>query len=177
MADVQTKAMSAVSAVFSLFVPVVAVVWVMALPQRLGLLIYPEQVVVLMLGAALVVVFCRSTASDTAAWRLLNAALACIAGVLSVYVYIRFPVLSEATHRFPTETLLIGIGVTLLTLVASLPVAGWTRVVLFARRVGHARCRVRSRGGRWLQRMCCGSSVRTPLPSGGKRCRSQPLSW
>ncbi|MBV6649614.1 MAG: hypothetical protein KI789_07820, partial [Hoeflea sp.] len=61
MADVQTKAMKAVSAAFSLFVPVVAVLWVMAVPQRLGLLIYPEQVVVLMLGAALVVVFCRSS--------------------------------------------------------------------------------------------------------------------
>ncbi len=132
MADVQTKAMRAVSAAFSLFVPVVAVLWVMAVPQRLGLLIYPEQVVVLMLGAALVVVFCRSSASDSAASRLLNTVLACIAAMLSVYVYIRFPVLSEATHRFPTETLLIGFGVTLLTLEALRRVVGWTLVFIFA---------------------------------------------
>jgi TRAP transporter 4TM/12TM fusion protein len=132
MADVQTKAMRAVSAAFSLFVPVVAVLWVMAVPQRLGLLIYPEQVVVLMLGAALVVVFCRASASDSAAWRYINMALAGIATMLSVYVYIRFPVLSEATHRFPTETLLIGIGVTLLTLEALRRVVGWTLVFIFA---------------------------------------------
>lgn len=132
MADLQTRTMNVVSAAFSLFVPVVAVMWVMAVPQRLGLLIYPEQVVVLMLGAALVVVFCRPTGSTSRLSGLLNSALAVFSAALSVYVFIRFPVLSEATHRFPTETLLIGIAVTLLTLEALRRVVGWTLVFIFA---------------------------------------------
>lgn len=130
MAEAQgNKAMNIVSSVFSLFVPVVAVLWVMAVPQRLGLLVYPEQVVVLMLGAALVVVFCRPAASPIMVP--VNAVLAAIAAVLSCYVYVRFPVLSEATHRYPTETLLIGIAVTLLTLEALRRVVGWTLIFIF----------------------------------------------
>lgn len=133
MAEAQNnKAMIIVSSAFSLFVPVVAVLWVMAVPQRLGLLIYPEQVVVLMLGAALVVVFCRPGKSRSPIAVPLNAALAAISAALCCYVYVRFPVLSEATHRFPTETLLTGIAVTLLTLEALRRVVGWTLIFIFA---------------------------------------------
>lgn len=121
-----------VSSAFSLFVPVMAVLWVMAVPQRLGLLIYPEQIVVLMLGAALAVVFCRPNTSASPLAVPVNAALAAISVALSCYIFVRFPVLSEATHLFPTETLLIGIAVTLLTLEALRRVVGWTLIFIFA---------------------------------------------
>ncbi len=131
-ANVRVEEMGLASRILSLLVPVLALVWVMALPQRLGLLIYPEQIVALMFGASLAVVYLRRKAREGQIERLANQAAGGLSIALGIYVFWRFPVLSEATHRYPTEALLIGVLVTGLSMEALRRVVGWTLIIIFA---------------------------------------------
>ncbi|TYC61827.1 TRAP transporter fused permease subunit [Rhodobacterales bacterium] len=115
---------------FSLIVPVTAVVWVLAIPQRVGLLIYPEQVAAFMLGAALFVVFGRNMAEKSSAKRWIDGFLCFASLVLGVFVYIRFPVLSEGAFQHPTEAYVLGIAVTLLVMEGLRRVVGLTLVFI-----------------------------------------------
>ncbi|MGE6740612.1 TRAP transporter permease [Allorhizobium pseudoryzae] len=130
--NVRLDEMGLVSRFLSLLVPVLALVWVVALPQRLGLLIYPEQIVALMFGASLAVVYLRRKAGDALVLRIANWGAGCLSIALGIYVSWRFPVLSEATHRYPTEALLLGILVTALSMEALRRVVGWTLIIIFA---------------------------------------------
>jgi TRAP transporter 4TM/12TM fusion protein len=131
-ANVRLDEMGRMSRVLSLLVPVLALVWVVAIPQRLGLLIYPEQIVALMFGASLAVVYLRRRAGEAQIVRLANHAAGCLSMALGIYVFWRFPVLSEATHRYPTEALVLGLLVTALSLEALRRVVGWTLIIIFA---------------------------------------------
>ena len=111
-------------------VPLMAVIWVLAVPQRLGLLIYPEQVAALMLGAALSVVYCRGVGENGRLKSLIDAVLALSSLALGIYVYVRFPVLSEGAHLYPVEGMVLGIVVTLLVLEGLRRVVGWTLVII-----------------------------------------------
>ena len=111
-------------------VPLVAVIWVLAIPQRMGFLIYPEQVAALMLGAALCVAFSRDAATATGPRFAFSAVLAALAFCMGIYVYIRFPVLSEGSHLFPTEAFILGLLVALLVLEGLRRVVGWTLVII-----------------------------------------------
>lgn len=114
----------------SFAVPLTAVIWVLSVPQRLGLLIYPEQVAAMMLGGALSVVYCRSVGKHGSLRSLIDAALALTSLALGIYVYIRFPVLSEGAHMFPVEGMVLGIAVSLLVLEGLRRVVGWTLVII-----------------------------------------------
>lgn len=129
---VRLDEMGLLSRILSLLVPVLALVWVVAVPQRLGLLIYPEQIVALMFGASLAVVYLRRKEGEARILRLANAAAGSLSIALGLYVFWRFPVLSEATHRYPTEALLLGILVTALSMEALRRVVGWTLIIIFA---------------------------------------------
>lgn len=124
--------MDLLSRILSLCVPFLALVWVTALPQRFGLLVYPEQVVALMFGASLAVVYFRRTGDEAPGTLLANRIAGYLSIALCLYVFVRFPVLSEATHRYPTEALLLGIAVTVLSLEALRRVVGWTLIIIFA---------------------------------------------
>ncbi|MEO4041547.1 TRAP transporter fused permease subunit [Hoeflea sp. CAU 1731] len=123
-------AFEALVSAFSFLVPVIAVVWVLSVPQRMGFLVYPEQVAAFMLGAALFVVFARDMSEKRPARQLLDSALAIASIGLGIYVYIRFPVLTEDVYQYPTEGLILGILVTILVLEGLRRVVGWTLVVI-----------------------------------------------
>ena len=61
-----TKATRRVMAVLAFVVPVLAMAWVLAVPQRMGLMVFPEQMAGLMLCLALAVSF---LATLPPAWR------------------------------------------------------------------------------------------------------------
>ncbi|WP_377298293.1 TRAP transporter permease [Rhizobium sp. SGZ-381] len=129
---VRMTEMGLLSRILSLVVPFLALLWVVALPQRLGLLIYPEQIVALMFGASLAVVYFRRKGAGRPVLRAANAAAGYLSIALGIYVFVRFPVLSEATHLHPTEALLLGALVTALSMEALRRVVGWTLIIIFA---------------------------------------------
>lgn len=129
---VRLSEMGVLSRILSLVVPFLALLWVVALPQRLGLLIYPEQIVALMFGASLAVVYFRRTGREQPMAAMLNTAAGYLSLALGLYVFVRFPVLSEGTHAHPTEALTLGLLVTALSLEALRRVVGWTLIIIFA---------------------------------------------
>jgi len=120
----------AIATVLAFLVPVVAVIWVLAIPQRMGFLIYPEQVAAFMLGSALCVAFSRDVATGEGARALVDAILASLAFCVGIYVFIRFPVLSEGSHLYPAESFILGLLVALLVLEGLRRVVGWTLVLI-----------------------------------------------
>ncbi|TFF27680.1 TRAP transporter fused permease subunit [Jiella endophytica] len=125
-----TTAFALLGAVLAFVVPMTAVVWVMAVPQRLGLLIYPEQVAAFMLGASLAAVYGRDMAGKGPLVATIDAVLSLASLVLGIYVYLRFPVLSEGAFYHPTESSILGVVVSVLVLEGLRRVVGWTLVVI-----------------------------------------------
>lgn len=121
-----------VADVLSATVPIISIGWIMSVPQRLGMLVYPEQVAAVMLGAALSVVFLRSIDPERPAMGLLNLALGVLSAGLGIYVYIRFPVLTEDSFLHPVESMLIGVAATVLIMEGMRRVIGWSLVIIFA---------------------------------------------
>ncbi|MBY6089864.1 TRAP transporter permease [Maritimibacter alkaliphilus] len=112
--------------------PLLAIVWVLSVPQRMGLLIYPEQVASLMLGAAMSVVFLRDIKVLRGVPLAIDLCLAAASTVLAFWVFTRFPVLSEGQFMHPTESAALGLVVVLLVMEGLRRVVGWTLVVIFA---------------------------------------------
>ncbi len=124
-------ALRIVADVLSAAVPVLSIVWILAVPQRMGMLVYPQQVAALMLGSALAVVFYRTITPERPGQGLLDFVLGTLSAALGIYVYVRFPVLSEGAFLHPTEALLLGIVATLLILEGMRRVIGWSLIVIF----------------------------------------------
>lgn len=112
-------------------VPLLAVAWILALPQRLGLLVYPEQVAALMLGSAMAVIYLRDIFLTSLPRKSLDIVLGLGSLGLGLYWYWRFPVLSEGAFLHPTETLILGIVAVLLVMEALRRIIGWTLVIIF----------------------------------------------
>jgi TRAP transporter 4TM/12TM fusion protein len=128
----KSGALRMVADFLSAAVPILSILWILAVPQKLGLLIYPEQVAALMLGAALAVVFYRSIGPEQPAKGLLDLVLGTLSAALGIYVYVRFPVLSEGSFQHPTEAMLIGVVATGLIMEGMRRVIGWSLIVIFA---------------------------------------------
>jgi TRAP-type uncharacterized transport system fused permease subunit len=126
------RALDLIAAALAIFVPVLAVIWTLSVPQRFGILIYPEQIAALMLGFSLTVVYLRDVERTTGVMALLNGFLALASFLLGLYVYWRFVDLSENTHRLPTEALVLGICVVALVMEGVRRVIGWTLIIIFA---------------------------------------------
>nr|WP_281381417.1 TRAP transporter fused permease subunit [Microvirga lupini] len=126
------RALDLIAAALAIFVPVLAVIWTLSVPQRFGILIYPEQIAALMLGFSLTVVYLRDVERTTGVMALLNGFLALASFLLGLYVYWRFVDLSENTHRLPTEALVLGIFVVALVMEGVRRVIGWTLIIIFA---------------------------------------------
>ncbi|HWK68973.1 MAG TPA: TRAP transporter fused permease subunit [Rhizobiaceae bacterium] len=118
--------------ILSAAVPILSIVWILSIPQRLALLVYPEQVAAVMLGAALAVVFYRNIRPERPAQGLLDLVLGTLSAGIGLYVYIRFPVLSEGASMYPTEAMMIGILATLLIMEGMRRVIGWSLIIIFA---------------------------------------------
>lgn len=117
-------------AALSLIVPILALLWVLSVPQRLGLLIFPEQVAGLMLGLALTVVFARRVHQEKGPRFILDWALALASFSLGIAIYLRFPTLSEGAHFHPVEALIVGSAAFFLIMEALRRVVGWALVVI-----------------------------------------------
>lgn len=112
-------------------VPLLAVAWILALPQRLGLLVYPEQVAALMLGSAMAVIYLRDIFLTSLPRKSLDIVLGLGSLGLGLYWYWRFPILSEGAFLHPTETLILGVVAVLLVMEALRRIIGWTLVIIF----------------------------------------------
>ena len=112
-------------------VPVLAVGWVLSIPQRMGLMIFPEQMAALMLGISLAVCFLRGT-------RPADLALALASLVLGVHVFVRFQTLSEGAWAHPVESTVLGVAVTLIVMEGLRRVIGNTLIVIFGLLVVYA---------------------------------------
>ena len=124
-------AFGSLGTLLAFLVPVTAVAWVLSIPQRMNFLIYPEQVAALMLGAAMCVVYCRgATDAKTPLRFVIDTVLALSSLILGLYVYVRFPVLTEGAHLYPVEGLCLGIVVSVLVLEGLRRVVGWTLVII-----------------------------------------------
>jgi TRAP transporter 4TM/12TM fusion protein len=118
--------------ILSAAVPILSIIWILSIPQRLALLVYPEQVAAVMLGAALAVVFYRNIRPERPVLGLLDFILGTLSAGLGLYVYIRFPVLSEGAFMYPTEAMVIGVVATLLIMEGMRRVIGWSLIIIFA---------------------------------------------
>lgn len=118
--------------VLSTLVPLGSIAWIASVPQRLGILIYPEQIAALMLGAAMGVVFLRSVSPGRGPTNWIDSILGFASIALGIIVFIRFPTLSEGSFKHPTEALIIGIATTLLVMEGLRRVIGWALIIIFA---------------------------------------------
>ncbi|MCD1618882.1 TRAP transporter fused permease subunit [Salipiger manganoxidans] len=125
-----------VSAVLAVAVPLLAMAWVLALPQRAGLMIFPQQMVALMLGLSLAVCFLRPRPGTSLG--LLDRLLAAASLALAAHVFIRFPVLSERAWDHPVEAATVGVAVILLVMEGLRRVIGITLIIIFAALVLYA---------------------------------------
>ncbi len=126
------RALDAFAAALCVITPALAILWVLSVPSRVGLLIYPEQMAAGMLGAAMGVVYLRGQSGKGGAWAALDMALGLGSVGLGVYMFLRFPTLTEAAHLHQTEALILGVVVTGLVMEGLRRVVGWTLVGIFA---------------------------------------------
>jgi TRAP transporter 4TM/12TM fusion protein len=129
------KTLSVFTQALAAVVPIIAIAWIMAVPRRLGLLVYPEQVAALLLGLALAVVFLREPAPDrprAPAVLAIDTLLGFAAIGLGIWVYIRFPILSEGSFLRPNEALAVGLVTVALVMEGLRRAIGWALVVIFA---------------------------------------------
>lgn len=125
------RALDAFAAALCVITPALAILWVLSVPARIGLLIYPEQMAAGMLGAAMGVVYLRGQAGKGPARAALDAALGLGSVGFGAYMFVRFPDLTEAAHLHRTEALILGCLATGLVMEGLRRVVGWTLVVIF----------------------------------------------
>lgn len=150
-ARILTPTVAALAAV----VTVAAIFWSSSLPLWIGLRVYSEQILLLVLAAAMAITFLTRPWAGRPAASVLDIALAALAVGWGLYLVIRFPVLSQNVFFHPTEALIVSfIGLPLL-LEAVRRSMGWALivilgiVVLYALFSSHLSGPMQSRSIRW----------------------------
>ncbi|MFT6774946.1 MAG: TRAP transporter 4TM/12TM fusion protein [Paracoccaceae bacterium] len=121
-----------VASALCLLTPLLSILWVLSVPQRIGVLIYPEQIAGLMLGAALTVIFLKDQGGKSRGQARVDLALGLASAALAIWVFARFPVLAEGAHLHPEESTALGALVTALVIEGLRRVIGWTLVIIFS---------------------------------------------
>jgi TRAP transporter 4TM/12TM fusion protein len=129
---------TAMAAGLGLGVALLPLVVVTAVPSRLGLLVFDEQVAALMLALGLAVVFLRVPGRLGAADRPISDGLALLSLVFGAALAVRFPVLSEGAFFRPIEAATFGLVAIALLVEGLRRVAGWTLTIVFACLVAYA---------------------------------------
>ena len=107
--------------------------WVLSVPQRLGWLVFPEQILAAMLGLAMAVIYLRGVDdAKSLSHRRLCLLLAFLSLAVAWYLAVRIPVLSEESFFRPRETLLVSLLLLPLVVEAMRRSVGWSLVVVFA---------------------------------------------
>ena len=125
------RAGNILAASLAALMPLAAISMVVDIPQRLGLLIFPEQVAGLMLGGSAAVVYWRYAARNTGAMAAFDMLLGILSLALGTWLFLRFQALSEHAIRFPIEALALGIAAVVLCIEALRRVAGMSLVYIF----------------------------------------------
>ena len=99
-------------------------------PLRLGLLIYPEQMIALVLGCSIGIAFLELApdGSQRTDLRWYDLLLALAAVAIGIHIAVRFPVLSQNFYEHPRETFVDGIVLIPLLIEALRRAAGWALV-------------------------------------------------
>lgn len=114
-------------------VTVLAPVWILDVPGRLGVLLYGEQFLAVLLGITLTQIYLRfpvrrgSERSCVPPW---DVVLAGVAGLTGAYVAWRYPVIAANFIYMPVETLVLGAILVPLSIEALRRVTGWSMVVV-----------------------------------------------
>ncbi|MEE2860055.1 MAG: TRAP transporter permease [Paracoccus sp. (in: a-proteobacteria)] len=119
-----------ISAVLGALVPLLALVWVLRLPMRASMLVFPEQIAAVMLTVSMAAIYLR-TRGRAGFPAVCDIGLALVALGVGAWVYARFQVLSEMAAFHPTEALILGAFVVVLVMDVLRRVVGWTLVVIF----------------------------------------------
>jgi len=94
----------------AVLIPLASMVWVLSIPQRLGLLVFPEQLLSLILAIAMALVYLDSVDSCPPRYnKLIGIGCATLSLLAGTYLAIRIPVLSEEAFFRPIETLIVSI--------------------------------------------------------------------
>ncbi|MEM8742673.1 MAG: TRAP transporter fused permease subunit [Pseudomonadota bacterium] len=116
----------------ALLTTLIPIGWALDIPQRLRLLLYPEQLAGLVLGLAAAGVFLRDATAGGHARRTVSLALTAAALWLGGHIFWRFPVLSENAFYHPDEALALGILTLLVVVEALRRVAGLSLAMVLA---------------------------------------------
>lgn len=93
-----------------MLIPLTSMVWVLSIPQRLGWLVFPEQLLAIILALAIAVVFLNSSNEESSATEIkVNNGLAALALLAGMYLAYRIPVLSEESFFRPKESLAVAL--------------------------------------------------------------------
>ena len=115
----------------AMLVAVLPVIWALDVPQTAGWLLYPEQVAGLLFAIAAAAVFLgRLEHRKNGFARSADMALAAVAVWVGLHLFLRFPVLSEGAFFHPKESLILGVGVTVVAVEALRRVAGWSMIII-----------------------------------------------
>lgn len=117
-------------AVMAPLLPLLAIAVVVGVPERLGLLIYPEQVAGLMLGLAAGLLFLRDS-QDAPLVKVLNRGLAYASITTGIWIFVRFPVLSESAFQHPIECVFLGTVLVVVCLEGLRRAVGKALVIIF----------------------------------------------
>ncbi len=129
---------TALAALLAATMPLIAIGMVVDLPQRVGLLVFPEQVAGLMLGGSAAVVYWRYSARKQGLAAVVDLVLGAAGCALGIWMFMRFQILSEQAIQYPLEALAIGIALVALCLEALRRVAGMSLVWIFAGMLAYA---------------------------------------
>jgi TRAP transporter 4TM/12TM fusion protein len=108
-----------------------AIVWSSSLPLWLGVRVWSEQILILVLGASVAITFLTRPARPGGREAgPLDTGLAGIAMALGLYLVWRFPDLSENVFYRPTEALIVSVTATALLVEAVRRTMGWALIVI-----------------------------------------------
>ncbi|MFQ5971281.1 MAG: TRAP transporter permease [Alphaproteobacteria bacterium] len=110
----------------------VSLAWTLDIPRSVGLLLFPSQFLVTMLGLTLVLIFLSIDARREAdgAPPFYDLVAAVVAAIACGWVAVRYPVLSEEVFYRPVEALSVSLPMLLLVIEALRRVAGWPLVCI-----------------------------------------------
>ncbi len=117
----------------ALLIPLASIFWALSIPPRLGWLVFPEQLLAIILALAIAVVFLDSSNENTSNLvARINLGLAVLALLAGVYLAIRIPVLSEEAFFRPKESLAIALIIVPLVIEGLRRAVGLSLVIVFA---------------------------------------------
>jgi len=117
----------------AMLIPLASIFWALSIPPRLGWLVFPEQLLAIILALAIAVVFLDSSNDNTSPLiARINVGLALLALLAGMYLAIRIPVLSEEAFFRPKESLAVAIIIVPLVIEGLRRAVGLSLVVVFA---------------------------------------------